>query len=134
MLNAERSIVDEVEAAIRGGSAEKCLETARRVTDLFLASAGNFNEEQVELFDDVLERLIKTIEIRSLADISARVALAEMSEQLAPIAQARLPSFAAWPGTMKLQSRLRCCRNLRGWARKTWWKSPKPRPSRTCSR
>jgi len=46
MLNAEHSIVDEVEAAIRGGSAEKCLETARRVTDLFLAS-GNFNEEQV---------------------------------------------------------------------------------------
>jgi len=49
MLNAERSIVDEVEAAIRGGSAEKCLETARRVTDLFLASAGNFNEEQVTM-------------------------------------------------------------------------------------
>ena len=48
------------------GSAEKCLETARRVTDLFLASAGSFNDEQVGLFDDVLERLIKTIEIRSL--------------------------------------------------------------------
>ena len=64
MLNAERSIVDEVEAAINTGSAEKRLETARRVTDLFLASAGSFNNEQVELFDNVLERLIKTIEIR----------------------------------------------------------------------
>ena len=88
MLRAEQSIVNEVEAAIRAGSAEKCLETARRVTDLFLASAGSFNDEQVGLFDDVLERLIKTIEIRSLSDISARIALAEMSEQLAPIAQA----------------------------------------------
>ena len=64
MLDAERSIVDEVEAAINIGSAEKRLETARRVTDLFLASAGSFNNEQVELFDNVLERLVKTIEIR----------------------------------------------------------------------
>jgi uncharacterized protein (DUF2336 family) len=88
MCNAEQSIVDEVEAAINIGSAEKRLETARRVTDLFLASAGSFNSEQVELFDNVLERLVKTIEIRAIADISARMALAEMSEQLAPIAQA----------------------------------------------
>src|SRR5689334_20588072 len=82
-----QSIVDEIEAAI-GGSTAKCIETARRVTDLFLASAGHFDGEQVNLFDSVLERLVKTIELRSLADISARMALADMSAQLAPIAQA----------------------------------------------
>jgi uncharacterized protein (DUF2336 family) len=87
MPPAGQSIVDEIEAAI-GGSTAKCIETARRVTDLFLASAGQFNGEQVELFDNVLARLIKTIELRSVADISARMALAEMSTQLAPIAQA----------------------------------------------
>ena len=88
MLNAEQSIVDEVEAAISLGSAEKRLETVRRVTDLFLASAGSFNNEQIELFDNVLERLIKTIEIRAIADVSARIALAETSMQLAAVAQA----------------------------------------------
>ncbi|MFL6793337.1 MAG: DUF2336 domain-containing protein [Bradyrhizobium sp.] len=88
MLNARQSIVDEVEAAISVGSAEKRLETAKRVTNLFLASAGQFNSEQIELFDDVLERLIKTIEIRAIADISARIALAEISAQLAPVVQA----------------------------------------------
>ena len=88
MPTAGQSIIDEIEAAIGAGSDAKCLETARRVTDLFLASAGSFNDEQVELFDDVLARLIKTIELRSLADISARMALAEISAQLAPIAQA----------------------------------------------
>ena len=72
-MPAGQSIVDEVEAAISAGSAAKRLETARRVTDLFLASAGSFNDEQVELFDTVLERLIKTIELRSIADISARM-------------------------------------------------------------
>jgi len=87
MPPAGQSIVDEIEAAI-GGSTAKCIETARRVTDLFLASAGRFNGEQVELFDNVLERLVKTIELRSVADVSARMALAEMSAQLAPIAQA----------------------------------------------
>jgi uncharacterized protein (DUF2336 family) len=88
MLDAARSIVDEVETAIKIGSAEKGLETVKRVTELFLLSAGSLNGEQIELFDDVLERLIKTIELRAIADVSARIALAEMSEQLAPIAQA----------------------------------------------
>lgn len=87
MLNAALSIVDEVETAINAGSAEKRLETIKRVTDLFLASAGNFDKEQIKLFDVVLERLVKTIEIRAIADVSARIALAEMSSQLAPIAQ-----------------------------------------------
>src|SRR5476651_1182305 len=88
MPAASLSIVDEVEAAISTGSAEKRLETIKRVTDLFLASAVSLNGEQIELFDNVLERLIKTIELRAIADISARIALSEMSGKLAPIAQA----------------------------------------------
>jgi uncharacterized protein (DUF2336 family) len=88
MLNAEQSIVDEVEQAVSLGSPEKSLDTVRRVTELFLASAGSFNSEQIELFDVVLERLIRTIELRAIADVSARIALAETSLQLAGIAQA----------------------------------------------
>ncbi|MCK1716063.1 MULTISPECIES: DUF2336 domain-containing protein [unclassified Bradyrhizobium] len=88
MAKAELSIIDEVESAIRLGSPEKGLETARRVTDLFLSSAGSFDDEQILLFDDVLDRLIGTIELRAIADIGARIALAEISTQLAPIAQA----------------------------------------------
>jgi hypothetical protein len=61
----ERSISDEVEAAIKAASADKHLETVRRVTDLFLAQADGYSGEQIELFGDVLERLIKTIEIRA---------------------------------------------------------------------
>jgi len=88
MPAADLSIVDEVEIAISAGSAEKRLETIKRVTDLFLVSAGTYNAEQIELFDSVLDRLIGTIELRAIADVSARIALAEMSSQLAPIAQA----------------------------------------------
>src|ERR1700692_4606565 len=88
MPDTDLSILDEVETAINIGSAEKRLDTIKRVTDLFLSSAGSFNSEQIELFGDVLERLIKTIEIRAIADVSARIALAEISTQLAPLAQA----------------------------------------------
>jgi uncharacterized protein (DUF2336 family) len=88
MAYANSSIVDEVEAAINAGSAQKRLDTVKRVTDLFLLSAGRLDAEQIALFDEVLERLIKTIEIRAIADISARIALAEMSAQLAPVAHA----------------------------------------------
>jgi uncharacterized protein (DUF2336 family) len=88
MQNAQFSIVDEVEAAIHVGSAEKRLETVKRVTDLFLLSACDLNNEQIELFDNVLERLVKTIELRAIADVSARMALSEMSAQLALVSQA----------------------------------------------
>src|ERR1700743_30650 len=88
MPHAAQSIVNEVEPAISVGPAERHLETIKRVTDLFLLSAGSFDGEQIEVFDRVLERLIKTIELRALADVSARIALAETSMQLAGIAQA----------------------------------------------
>src|ERR1700737_2769307 len=88
MLDPNLSIVDEAEAAINVGWTEKRLATARRVPALFGASPGIFNAKQIDLFDEVLERLIKTIEIRAIADVSARIALAEISVQLAPIAQA----------------------------------------------
>ena len=60
-------------------------ETAERVTALFLASAGSFSDEQIELFGNVFERLVNTIELRAIADVSARIALAELSSQLAPV-------------------------------------------------
>jgi uncharacterized protein (DUF2336 family) len=82
------SICDELEAAIAARNAEKFAETTARVTALFLASAGSFSDDQVRLFGDVFERLINTIELRAIADVSARIALAEMSAQLAPVTQA----------------------------------------------
>ena len=88
MSSAILSIVDEVEIAIGAESPEKRLDTIKRVTDLFLLSAGNFNDEQIDLFDGVLDRLVKTIELRAIADVSTCIALAEMSSQLAPLAQA----------------------------------------------
>jgi len=88
MLAANLSIADEIETVLGTGSQAKGLDAVKRIAELFLSSAGRYNAEQIELFDNVLERLIKTIEIRAIADVSARVALAELSTQLAPVSQA----------------------------------------------
>ncbi len=76
-----RSLIAELEDAIQSGSKDKRVETLRRVTDLFVTGADRFNDEQIEVFDDVLGQLIKRIEAR---------ALAELSNRLAPISNAPL--------------------------------------------
>jgi uncharacterized protein (DUF2336 family) len=63
-----------LEGAIQTSSAEKRVETLRRVTDLFLSDADRLNDEQIAVFDDVLGQLIKRIETRALAELSARLA------------------------------------------------------------
>ena len=91
MSDTNFSIADEVEAAVAAGASDKCFDMMRRVTALFSASAANLSEDQVTLFGQVLDRLINTIELRALAEVGARMALAELSAQLAPIAQAPGP-------------------------------------------
>jgi uncharacterized protein (DUF2336 family) len=88
MPAANLSIADEIETVLGTASEAKGLDAVKRVVDLFLSSAGRYNAEQIELFDNVLDRLIKTIEIRAIADVSARIALAELSTQLAAVPQA----------------------------------------------
>ena len=73
------SLISELEESIRVGSQEKRVETLRKVTDLFLAETERFNDEQITVFDDVLNCLIERVETK---------ALAELSRRLAPIANA----------------------------------------------
>src|SRR5271169_4882689 len=75
-MNAEPSLIAELEDAIKSGSSDKRVQTLRRVTDLFLNDADRLNETQIGLFDDVLCHLIKQIETK---------ALVELSENLAPV-------------------------------------------------
>jgi len=73
------SLIDELENAVRAGSAENRVNTLRRVTDLFLHDANHLNEEQIRVFDDVLCHLVAKIE---------NTALTELGKRLAPVATA----------------------------------------------
>ncbi|HTS41858.1 MAG TPA: DUF2336 domain-containing protein [Xanthobacteraceae bacterium] len=68
------ALIDELESAVRGSSSEKRNSTLQRVTDLFLNGAENFSHEQIDLFDDVLMHLIKRVEAKVLAELSAKLA------------------------------------------------------------
>jgi uncharacterized protein (DUF2336 family) len=76
---AERSLIDDLENAIKSGSQDKRIDTLRRITDLFVVDAARLNDREVDVFNDVLEHLIARIEGK---------ALAELSRRLAPIANA----------------------------------------------
>jgi uncharacterized protein (DUF2336 family) len=71
---AEHSLIAELEDAIGSGSKDKRIDTLRRITDLFVSDANRLNDQQIEVFDDVLGHLIKRIEGKALAELSRRLA------------------------------------------------------------
>jgi uncharacterized protein (DUF2336 family) len=72
--NAEASLFDELDTALRRGSPERRVSILQRVTDLFLYDANRLNEKHVSVFDDVLCHLIREIETKALVGISSRLA------------------------------------------------------------
>ncbi len=75
------SLIDEIEAAIQSGSPERRSATLRRVTDLFVANADRFNDQQIDVFDDVLGFLVQKIESKALAELSGRLSSVKKAPQ-----------------------------------------------------
>lgn len=78
-MHYDQHWVTDIEQAIRNGSRDKRVDSLRKVTALFLSSAEQFSEKQIDVFDTVLLRLIERIETH---------ALAELSQNLAPVPSA----------------------------------------------
>jgi len=68
------SVIDDLESALAGGTAERRAAMLHRVTDLFLAGASSYSENQTSLFDRVMNRLVDHIETRTMAEVSSRLA------------------------------------------------------------
>jgi hypothetical protein len=71
------SLISELEDAIASRSDDKRTETLRKVTDLFVGNAPNYNEEQVLLFDNVIGRLAEDSDVSAKAELSERLAAIE---------------------------------------------------------
>lgn len=76
-MQTNSAVLTELETSIRSGSAVQNADNLRRITDLFLAGAEHYSEQQVSLFDDIFARLIERIETRALAELSERLARIE---------------------------------------------------------
>lgn len=79
MSTVGRSLISELERAVQSGSKSDRLDTLRRITNLFLATSERLNNDQIDVFDEVLGHLVQRMEAR---------ALKELSERLAPIENA----------------------------------------------
>jgi uncharacterized protein (DUF2336 family) len=83
--NASAELIAELEATAKDGAPERRTRILQRVADLFLSAAGSLNHDQVDVFDNVLVRLMERMDPRRLAELSG--ALAEVAP--APAATVR---------------------------------------------
>ena len=60
------SLIDDLETQLRTGTNAGRANILKRVTDLFLVNAKHIGDEQVEIFDDVMMRLVDHIEREAL--------------------------------------------------------------------
>ena len=72
-------LLDELEGALASGNINRRIDILSRITDLFINGAEHYSEDQIGVFDDVMARLVNTIEAK---------ARAKLAQQLAPIANA----------------------------------------------
>ena len=67
MASAQQTLVDDLERAINAKNIGDRAVMLRRVTDLFVATSGRLSDAQINLFDDVMSRLLEEIEASARA-------------------------------------------------------------------
>jgi uncharacterized protein (DUF2336 family) len=70
----ERSLIDELVDVVATGSVKQRLRILQRITDLFVAGSHRYSDEQIALFDDVLQELVAEIEVKARARLAHRMA------------------------------------------------------------
>ncbi len=69
-----RSLIDELNSAVATGGEAQRLRILERITDLFVAGSRGYSNEQIALFDDVLQELSAEIEAKVRARLAHRLA------------------------------------------------------------
>jgi uncharacterized protein (DUF2336 family) len=73
-MSAVGSLLRDLESTMLRGSSDERADILSRLTDLFLATAVHMDEEQVGVFDVVIGRLSRAIELRARIELSERIA------------------------------------------------------------
>jgi uncharacterized protein (DUF2336 family) len=68
------NIIEQLETALASKDITRRAEVLRRVTDLFVLGSGTFSEDQVDLFDDVMSRLVDSVEVAACVQFGDRMA------------------------------------------------------------
>jgi uncharacterized protein (DUF2336 family) len=71
---ASSELIAELETAVRDGSPERRNRILRCIADLFASDANRLSPSQIEVFDDVLLRLVEHAEPQALSQLSTTLA------------------------------------------------------------
>ncbi len=70
----ERSLIDELIGSVTSGTPRHRVRVLQRVADLFVAGSRRYSNEQIALFDDVLQKLAAEIEYKARVKLAQRLA------------------------------------------------------------
>jgi uncharacterized protein (DUF2336 family) len=73
-MSSAASLIPELEEALQHGSPKRRADMLQRITALFVDGASRYSEAHVEIFDDVLGRLVVEIETKARAELARRLA------------------------------------------------------------
>ncbi len=73
-MNIQTNLIDDLENVLASKDIGRRAEILKRVTDLFVLGSGKFSGGQVELFDDVMGKLLEHIEQAARAQFGSRLA------------------------------------------------------------
>jgi uncharacterized protein (DUF2336 family) len=74
MMSAHQDLIEQLEQAFAQTDIRQRAETLRRLTDLFVTGAETFTDEQIDLFDEVMIRLVEEIDVSARAVFGRRMA------------------------------------------------------------
>ena len=73
-MSDQESLLTDVDRVLATTPTAKRLAMLRKITDLLLTSGNAYTDEQVAIFDAVMERLTKGIEGKALVELASRLA------------------------------------------------------------
>lgn len=73
-MNLQNNLIEQLEGALANKDVARRAEVLRGVTDLFVLGSGKFSEDQVELFDGVMSKLLDRIDQTARAQFGNRLA------------------------------------------------------------
>jgi uncharacterized protein (DUF2336 family) len=73
-MNAQINLIEQLEDALSNKDVSRRAEILRKVTDLFVLGSGQFSQDQIELFDSVMGKLLQNIERAARAQFGSRIA------------------------------------------------------------
>ena len=74
VMGVQESLTDQLEQALASKDLSKRADVLRRITDLFIVGSGKFSTEQIDLFDEVMSKLVETVELAARAAFGSRLA------------------------------------------------------------